>query len=73
MNNKSKIILVAVLALSAAAFGAAAYDADDADAVSDDVVVSNEEVEVDWLYVALAGIVLLAVMEMFLYRRKEKF
>ncbi|MEA4977179.1 MAG: hypothetical protein VB016_01310 [Methanomassiliicoccaceae archaeon] len=74
MNSKTKIMLVAVLALSAAAFGAVVYEAEEADAAHPEYLrESNENVEADWLYVALAGIVILSVMEMFLYRRKEKF
>ncbi len=74
MNSKTKIMLIAVLALSVAAFGAAVYDADEAEAV-DPIYLreSNDEVDEDWLYVALAGVVVLSMMGMFLYRRKEKF
>ncbi|MDD2410244.1 MAG: hypothetical protein PHV81_01010 [Candidatus Methanomethylophilaceae archaeon] len=74
MNSKTKIMLIAVLALSAAAFGAAVYEADEADAIDPiSLRESNDEVDEDWLYVALAGVVVLSVMGMFLYRRKEKF
>ncbi|MGE0014702.1 MAG: hypothetical protein AB7S83_00710 [Candidatus Methanomethylophilaceae archaeon] len=73
MNSKTKIMLVAVLALSAAGLGAVVYEAEEADAAHPEIRESNENVETEWLYVALAGIVILSVMEMSLYRRKEKF
>ncbi len=73
MNSKTKIVLIAALAFSAAVFGAAVYEADEAEADTFENEESNDSVEIDWLYVALAGIVILSVMEMFLYRRKDKF
>ncbi len=76
MNNKTKIILIAVLAFSAMVLGAAAYEVDDAyalDADEEALLEANNDIPEMWLYVALGIAGVLTILTLTLYRRKHKF
>lgn len=76
MNNKTKIILIAVLVLSAMALGASAYEVDDAYALDADEearLESNNDIPVIWFYGALGAVGILVILALSLYRRKHKF
>lgn len=76
MNNKTKIMLIAVLAFSAMVLGTAAYEVDDAyalDADGEERLEANNDIPELWLYISIGAVGVLAILTLTLYRRKHKF
>ena len=75
MNNKTKILLVAILAFSAVTMISAFDEVDEAYAMDEntELIEANNEVSEDYFYIALGAVMLLAIIVLTMYRRKVKF